>query len=111
MWPLATQAYTDILSTCIEYEGCNDEVFNHSNQPAKDARLGLIYTFQGKSTYLITDKQYEMDFSILDSACACPACKDGFTRAYFHHLYVHTPLLCQRWLVMHNKWVINQQSI
>ena len=34
--------------------------------------------------------------------CSCETCSQGFTRAYFHHLLQHTPLLAQRFLVIHN---------
>jgi len=98
--PLATQAYPDIIQTCVEYEACD--------KPGQDALEGLMYTSSDDRTFLITDKKYAMDFSVMDDTCACPACADGFTRAYFHHLYTHTPLLCQRWLVMHNQWMISQ---
>lgn len=98
--PLATQAYPDILLKCIEYRGCD--------KPGQDALEGLMYSSNKDCTFLITDKKYAMDFSLLDSACACPACEEGLTRAYFHHLYTHTPLLCQRWLVMHNQWMTSQ---
>ncbi|MDF1827538.1 MAG: hypothetical protein P1U39_04605 [Legionellaceae bacterium] len=97
--PLAKQAYPDIYSKCVAYD------LEHANKPGQDALQGLIYASGDEREYFITDIKYAMDFSVLDKACTCPACSDGFTRAYFHHLYVHTPLLCQRWLVMHNIWM------
>jgi queuine tRNA-ribosyltransferase len=97
---LTTQKFPDILEKCIEYSECD--------KPGQDALKGLMYTSSDQRTFLITDKKYAMDFSVMDDACACPACADGFTRAYFHHLYAHTPLLCQRWLVMHNQWMASQ---
>ena len=103
--PLATQAYPDVIQKQVEHD---QAVFSHGDKPGQDALKGLMYTSNKASTFLITDKQYAMDFSVMDEQCACPACEDGFTRAYFHHLYTHTPLLCQRWLVMHNQW-LNQR--
>lgn len=100
--PLATQAYPDIILKCIDYD------LEHANKPGQDALQGLMYASGDEVDYLITDNKYAMDFSVLDKACGCPACSDGYTRAYFHHLYVHTPLLCQRWLVMHNNWFSSQ---
>lgn len=94
---LATHAYPDMLVKCIDYRECN--------RPGQDALQGVMYSSKDDHSFLITDIRYAMDFSLLDDACACPACGDGFTRAYFHHLYTHTPLLCQRWLVMHNQWM------
>ena len=104
--PRATEAYSDILPKCVKY---NEAVFSDGDKPAQDALQGLMYTSNTAETLLITDKKYAMDFSVMDAACACPACADGFTRAYFHHLYTHTPLLCQRWLIMHNQWMISQR--
>jgi|TARA_R110002126_G_scaffold1177_4_gene7034 queuine tRNA-ribosyltransferase len=98
--PLAAQAYPDIILKCVKYD------LEHVNKPGQDALKGLMYASGDELDYLITDTKYAMDFSILDKACVCPACSDGFTRAYFHHLYVHTPLLCQRWLVMHNQYQV-----
>lgn len=100
--PLAEQDYPDIYSKCVDYD------VDQGQKPGQDALKGLIYASGNECDYLITDKKYAMDFSVLNKACACPACADGFTRAYFHHLYVHTPLLCQRWLVMHNIWMVRQ---
>ncbi|NCT56498.1 MAG: hypothetical protein GW760_02125 [Legionella sp.] len=99
----ATQDYPDICSKHVEYD------FDKGNKPGHDALQGLMYSSSDEGTYFITDEKYAMDFSVLDRACACPACSDGFTRAYFHHLYAHTPLLCQRWLVMHNAWMTRHQ--
>lgn len=103
--PRATEAYPDILSKCVKY---GEDFFTKCDKPAQDALQGLMYTSNTAETLLITDKKYAMDFTVLDDACTCPACADGFTRAYFHHLYTHTPLLCQRWLVMHNQRMISQ---
>lgn len=71
-----------------------------SNQPAKDACSGLVYTEHG--TIDLRDKQYAMQFERIDSSCDCPTCEQAFTRAYLHHLLEHTPLLCQRFLIQHN---------
>jgi len=100
---LTEQAYPDILMKSVEYD--------ENNKSGTDALQGLIYTSSNQNMLCITDKKYAMDFSVMDESCACPACADGFTRAYFHHLYVHTPLLCQRWLVMHNQWMTNQMFV
>lgn len=71
-----------------------------TNSPAQDAYLGTVYTTQG--TISILDNTYAQEFKSLDEACACPTCKAGFSKAYLHHLYQHTPLLAQRYLIQHN---------
>ncbi len=78
--------------------------FKINNQPAEDALKGKIYT-ENKHAFSIQDNCYNQDFSLLDSTCECPACQAQLTRAYFHHLDTQTPLLCHRWLIMHNQWM------
>lgn len=72
-----------------------------SDQPARDAVQGSVYTTQG-APFSILDATYAMDFQILSPNCTCPTCQQGFTRAYLHHLLQTTPLLCHRLLLMHN---------
>ncbi len=81
-----------------------------NNIPSEDALNGIIYTSK-KSSFNLQDKTYTKDFSVLDSKCGCPACKEKLTRAYFQHLYQHTPLLCHRWLIMHNQWMTHHESM
>ncbi|KTC99400.1 hypothetical protein [Legionella erythra] len=68
--------------------------------PAEDAMQGRIYD-QGQAINLL-DNQYSQDFTALSTGCTCPVCPQGYTRAYFHHLLQHTPLLAQRFLIQHN---------
>ncbi len=89
----------------------SDKVFYINNQPAKDALKGNIYNQdQAACVYAIQDSQYALDFSLLSDDCKCTACRAQLTRAYFHHLYQHTPLLCHRFLIMHNLWLTHQGS-
>ena len=76
-----------------------------SDQSAKDALNGLIY--DKDAMFSITAEDMATSFEPLSQDCACPACALGLTRAYFHHLYVHTPLLCYRFLIQHNHYVGN----
>jgi queuine tRNA-ribosyltransferase len=70
------------------------------NQPANAAFQGQVMTEQG--LIAITDIQHGREFKILSEGCACPSCSLQLTRAYLHHLFLHTPLLCQRFLIQHN---------
>jgi len=85
---------------CSVITDLSTEVFLESDRPALDACSGIVYS-QGTSIDL-KDDQYEKQFESIDSACFCPTCKQNFTRAYLHHLFQHTPLLCQRLLIQHN---------
>lgn len=71
-----------------------------SDLPAKDGIQGNLYTREGN--ILIQDPSMAMQLRVIDEDCTCPVCRQQWTRAYFHHLYQHTPQLCQRFLVQHN---------
>ena len=67
---------------------------------AVDAFQGDVYR-EGK-VHSILDSDCEHEFLRLVADCACYTCSSGFTVAYLHHLFKHTPLLCQRLLILHN---------
>ncbi|MCW8451395.1 tRNA-guanine transglycosylase [Legionella quinlivanii] len=71
-----------------------------SDQPAADALSGKVYA--GMEVLNLQDEIWRMDHQPIDKHCGCSACQQGLTRAYFHHLLQHTPLLCQRFLIQHN---------
>ena len=75
---------------------------SESDKPAKDALNGLVY--DKHAIFSITAEDMAMSFEPLSKDCGCPPCALGLTRAYFHHLYVHTPLLCYRFLIQHNHY-------
>ncbi len=78
----------------------NFQGFIQSDKPANDGISGRVYT--GNTSISILDKRYENQHQTLAVDCTCPSCDQQFTRAYFHHLLQHTPLLAQRLLVQHN---------
>ena len=67
--------------------------------PTRLARHGALMTSCGRVN--IRDKQYERDFTSLDSQCDCPTCKN-YTKAYLHHLYKSEEILGKRLLSLHN---------
>lgn len=71
-----------------------------SDKPAQDAVHGIVYLMDGNLA--LQDSQFELDFRQIDHGCNCPTCAQKFTRAYLHHLFTQTPLLCQRLLIQHN---------
>lgn len=75
-------------------------VLLESDKPASDAMIGEVYSEQG--TLALLDSQMANQQEPIDAHCSCPTCTQGFTRAYLHHLLMHTPLLCQRYLIQHN---------
>lgn len=80
-----------------------------SNEPAKLGLNGLVYSFEGVID--LKDEQYAMQFNTISSACECCTCTAQLTKAYLHHLYLHTPLLCQRFLIQHNGYYVQKSLI
>lgn len=80
----------------------NSVDYLESNEPVQKAIDGLLYTATEELD--IKDKVHALDFEPIDKACHCPTCLAPFSKAYLHHLYEHTPLLCQRFLAEHNSY-------
>ena len=74
--------------------------FIESEQPALEAFNGIVY--EQTKPFSLQDENQRLQFNVIDASCQCPTCQQGFTRAYLHHLFQHTPLLCQRLLIQHN---------
>jgi queuine tRNA-ribosyltransferase len=64
------------------------------------ARNGLALTRQGR--VVLKNAQYEHDFSPLEEDCDCYACREGFTKAYLHHLVKEKEILGAQLVTMHN---------
>ncbi|MBA2709730.1 MAG: queuine tRNA-ribosyltransferase [Tatlockia sp.] len=71
-----------------------------SDKPASDALAGMVYGESNNFSLLESDMANQHEPIILN--CDCPTCKQNLTRAYLHHLFHHTPLLCHRFLIQHN---------
>jgi queuine tRNA-ribosyltransferase len=71
-----------------------------TDRPSKDGLEGIIYNSEGLLNILGQERQEE-HFAI-DESCQCNTCTSKFTRAYLHHLLLHTPLLAERYLIQHN---------
>ncbi|ARM34919.1 tRNA-guanine transglycosylase [Legionella longbeachae] len=82
--------------------------FVETDEPAKDALQGKVYTQSGAID--LTDLNTQMQFEPIDAKCICPTCSQQFTRAYLHHLLQHTPLLCQRFLIQHNVFYVQNNN-
>lgn len=75
--------------------------WQETEKPISLAVSGLIYT---EGDEILDIKQAEMAqlFRPLATGCICEACQTNLTISYFHHLFTHTPGLCQRFLIQHN---------
>jgi queuine tRNA-ribosyltransferase len=67
--------------------------------PTRLARHGSFLTYEGKVSIRLA--QFEKDFSAIDPACDCYACKN-FSKAYIRHLFWAREILAMQLLTMHN---------
>ncbi|OQB25699.1 MAG: Queuine tRNA-ribosyltransferase [Firmicutes bacterium ADurb.Bin182] len=63
------------------------------------ARNGLALTSEGKR--MLRNAEYERDFTPIDPACDCYACKN-FTKGYIRHLVKAKEILAAQLITMHN---------
>jgi queuine tRNA-ribosyltransferase len=73
--------------------------------PARNARHGKLYTWQG--TINIKNEKYKLDGRPIDPTCSCPACR-SFSRAYLRHLLTAGEMLAMRLAVLHNLHFYNE---
>ncbi|RKI70637.1 tRNA guanosine(34) transglycosylase Tgt [bacterium 1xD42-67] len=73
--------------------------------PARNARHGKLYTWQG--TINIKNEKYKLDPRPIDPTCDCPACR-SFSRAYLRHLLTAGEMLAMRLAVLHNLHFYNE---
>lgn len=72
--------------------------------PARNARHGHLYTWQGWIN--IKNERHSRDNDPIDNECGCPVCR-SFSRAYLRHLFKAGEILALRLSVLHNLWFYN----
>ncbi len=72
--------------------------------PARNARHGKLYTWQG--TINLKNERYKLDARPIDEQCGCPTCR-RFSRAYLRHLFTAGEMLAMRLAVLHNLYFYN----
>jgi queuine tRNA-ribosyltransferase len=80
--------------------------------PTRLARHGVVFVEvrsekkedRGFEEINLLKSQFRDDKNPIDKDCQCPACKEGFSRAYFHHLIKEKEILGVRLLTLHNLW-------
>ncbi|KGP63374.1 queuine tRNA-ribosyltransferase [Legionella norrlandica] len=102
--PLYVSGEIDI--DLIRFLSKEEGILVESDEPAKNAMHGIVYSKEGRIN--LTDEKFALNFKLIDEDCACPTCSSQFTRAYLHHLLANTPLLCQRFLIQHNTYYVQQ---
>lgn len=68
--------------------------------PARNARHGMVYTWEGKLR--ITNTKWEESKDVMDKNCGCSVCAAGYSRGYLNHLIKVGEDLGKRYLTIHN---------
>jgi len=68
--------------------------------PTRYAREGTVFTWDGKMR--LQDKTFRKDRYPIDTACECPTCSGGFSRAYLRHLLFADEPLYGTLATLHN---------
>lgn len=68
--------------------------------PTRCGRSGHAFTWQGNLN--LRNAVHQQDKAILSSACGCPTCASGYSRAYLHHLVRRKEILASILLTLHN---------
>ena len=95
---LVPKAQAGVFLECVQVRG--QQHWYVSNHAAAIGYRGQFYA--GPQTFDIFDPCFAADISPLAANCHCDSCAQGFTRAYLHHLMTYTPLLAQRYIILHN---------
>jgi queuine tRNA-ribosyltransferase len=74
--------------------------------PTRNARNGQALLRKGR--VVIKQARYRDDRRPLDASCGCPACREGYTRAYLRHLFLAGEILVMRLFSEHNLHVYGQ---
>jgi len=76
--------------------------------PTRLGRHGVAVLSNNKEINLASGKNRK-DKNPIDKDCKCPACAEGFSRAYLHHLVKEKEILGIRLLTLHNLQVYIEQ--
>jgi len=83
--------------------------FVESDSPAADGLIGKAWLEE--EILNLPDTGYSNQHQPLFVDCHCRTCKQHFSRAYLHHLILHTPLLCQRLIIQHNVSILSKTTL
>ncbi|MDR1669590.1 MAG: tRNA guanosine(34) transglycosylase Tgt [Oscillospiraceae bacterium] len=76
--------------------------------PARNARHGRLYTWEGRINIL--NERYKEDGAPVDPSCRCPLCANH-SRAYLRHLFKAGEVLALRLAVLHNLTFYNTLTV
>lgn len=79
--------------------------------PTRLGRHGTVWVTSNWKNFPKLDlkkSQYRSDKKVIMKDCRCPACKNGYSRAYISHLIKANEMLGGRLASLHNLWLINE---
>jgi len=79
--------------------------------PTRLGRHGTVWVTANWQTFRKIDlrkTQYRQDKRVIMKDCYCPACQNGYSRAYIGHLVKSSEMLGMRLASLHNLWIINE---
>ncbi len=74
--------------------------------PTRLARHGAFFTEFGRQN--LKNQMYTKDDLPLEPGCACPACKQGFSRSFIRHLFQEQEITALRLITMHNLFFLTK---
>ena len=90
-------------TTLVRGVDCGIDMFD-CVLPTRTARMGTAFSSEGRLN--LRNARFREDDTPLDHACTCPVCRDGFTRAYIHHLVRQREMTASILLSMHNVYYL-----
>lgn len=105
IWPFAHQdAFKNrrCLIKKLDHEELYDENGVFAALSNRASEMGFAGAFYAPRQENILNPVYATDNQVLRPGCDCETCQAFLSRAYLHHLLEHTPLLAQRFLIVHN---------
>ncbi|MDO8686665.1 MAG: tRNA guanosine(34) transglycosylase Tgt [Candidatus Berkelbacteria bacterium] len=79
--------------------------------PTRLGRHGTVWItseFKKFTKIDLRKSQYRDDKNIIMKGCGCPACQNGYSRAYISHLIREKEMLGMRLASLHNLWIIQE---
>lgn len=72
--------------------------------PTRVARNGMAMVHTGRMS--LKNASFTHDHEVIEKGCGCYACRNGYTRAYIHHLVRAGEIFGLRLLTLHNLWFL-----
>ena len=86
-------------TTLVRAVACGVDMFD-CVLPTRAARTGSAFSSEGRLNF--RHARFTHDPRPIDEACDCPVCRQGFSRAYLHHLVRQKEMLAGILISQHN---------